>query len=519
MYDYVIQHGTVIDGTGQKGFRADVAIKDGKIACIAEKITATGKVIDATGLVVTPGFIDSHSHSDGAMLLWPDQIEKIEQGITLSIAGQCGSSSAPLAKGITAENAKDIGDYGKETDVYRTMGTLLGIAKDVPQGSSLMTFVGHRALRLAAIGTDNRAATPDEMEKMKALLSEAMEHGALGVSFGLIYAPSCYAEIDELVELARVAKEHGGMVAAHIRNEREKLVEATAEFIEILRQSGARGVLSHHKAAGKENWGKVKTTLKMIDDAIDEGIDIYLDVYPYTASHTTLSTTLVPKEYHRRGVPGLVEVLSDPLVRAEIKEKDVKRWDNDLSWILISKCAAYPEYVGKRLDEIGRLRGTDVYDAAFDIIRDSENKVNACYFTMCEEDVERVMAHPRAMICTDASVACASKAYHPRLRGTFPRVLGRYVRQRQVTTLEEMIRKMTSLPAMVYDLHGKGRVAEGYDADLCIFDPEQIIDCADYSACHEHAKGLNYVLLDGEIVVEDAVYNGKRRGKVLLRNR
>lgn len=519
MYDCIIQNARVIDGTGAPAFQADIALKNGKIARVAAHLQDDCFVIDAAGLTVTPGFIDSHSHSDGVMLTAPDQLEKIEQGITLSIGGQCGSTAAPMDKDPTADMLGDLPGYGKKTDVYKTMGTLLEIAKDVPQGASIATYVGHRALRRAAMNFDNRRPDEKELQVMKDLLAEAMAHGAMGVSFGLIYAPSCYAQTDELIELAKVAATHGGMVSAHIRNEREQVIEATAEFIEILRRSGARGVLSHHKAAGRENWGKVNETLRMIDEAVAEGIDIYLDVYPYTASSTKLSATLVPKEWHALGAEGIVQYLSDAQTRRQIFEADMQRWGEDLSWILISKCPAYPQYEGKRLDEIAALHGTHVYDAVFDMIRDSKDMCTACFFTMCEEDVKKVLAHPRAMICTDSSVAGKATSYHPRLRGTFPRVLGRYVREMQVTAPEEMIRKMTSLPAMVYDLKGKGRIAEGYDADLCIFDAQTIIDRADYAACHLHAEGLRYVLVNGEIVVENAVFNGKRRGKVLLRGR
>ncbi|MBR5231850.1 MAG: D-aminoacylase [Clostridia bacterium] len=516
MYDYIIKNGLLIDGTGAAPYQADLAVKDGKIARIAENISAEGKVIDASGLCVTPGFIDSHSHSDNAMLTYPDQIEKVEQGITTAIAGQCGGTDAPIAK-EKADSEKDIAGMGKEKDILRTMGSLLDTAKDVPQGSNIAVFVGHRALRRAVCGPDNRVSTPDELEKMKELLIEGMEHGAMGVSFGLFYPPSSYAAMEELVALAHTAHEHGGIIAAHIRDERDKLLESTAEFIEILRRSGARGVLSHHKAGGKTNWGKVETTLRMLDEAVAEGIDIYCDVYPYTASHTSLSSRLIPKELHDRGSQGLVERLKDESIRAQIKEYGRSQWGDDLSWILVSSCAAYPEYIGKRLDEIAELHGSDAYDAAMDMIRDSGNVCGACYFMMCEEDVKRVLCYPRAMICTDASVAGKEKAYHPRLRGTFPRALGRYVREEKLMPLEEMIRKMTSLPAQVYGLHTKGKLAEGYDADLCVFDADAIIDCAEYAACHQRAKGLHYVFVGGEIAAENAVYTGVRRGKVLLR--
>ena len=508
MYDIIIRHATVVDGTGAPAYRADVALKNGKIARIAPEINEPGAVIDAAGLTLTPGFIDSHSHSDEMLLTHPDQIEKIEQGITVTVGGQCGGSLAPSKKTIS---------FNGDENVCRTMGALLTATRDWPLGTNLATFVGHRSLRLAVMGPDNRDPEPHEMQQMLDLLTDALEHGAMGISFGLIYAPSCYAQTEELVEFAKVCAQHGALVAAHIRDERSKVVEATAEFIDILRRSGARGVLSHHKAANQDNWGKVRTTLQMVDDAIAEGVDIFLDAYPYTASHTSLATTLVPKEYHARGAQGLVEVLSDPAQRQAIREADQKRFHDDRNWILVVKCAAYPEYIGLRLPEIAEKRGTDVYDAAFDIIRDSENVCSACFFTMCEDDVEYVLKHPRVMIGTDAAVAGNAAAYHPRLRGTFPRVLGRYVRERNVTALEEMIRKMPSLPATVYGLHGKGRIAEGYDADLCIFDADKIIDRAEYAACHNRAEGLNYVLMNGEIVVENAVYNGKRRGKVLLR--
>lgn len=517
MYDLIIKNGMIIDGTGSAAYRADVAIKSGRIERIASGLTGTQRVLDAAGLVVTPGFIDSHSHADAEMLTLPDQVEKIEQGITTNIGGQCGMSKGPVSCMKTPETAADVPGFGKETDVYRTMGTLLDIASQVPQGSNIATFVGHRALREAVMGPVNRAPTADEMRRMQELLIEGMEHGALGVTFGLIYPPSCYALTDELIAFARTAAEHGGLVAAHIRNESDRVIESVEEFLQILRASGARGVLSHHKSVEKQNWGKVRTTLKMLDDAIAQGVDVYCDVYPYIASSTSLSVKVIPAALHDHGVDGLVEILSDPVRRAQIKEQNLRVIGPDLSWILITNCPAYPQYVGKRMDEVAALHGTDVYDAAFDMIRDCRNAVSACYFTMCEEDVKTVLAYPRAMIGTDSSVAGKRKAYHPRLRGTFPRVLGRYVREAQVTTLEEMIRKMTGLPAQVYGLTEKGRIAEGYDADICIFDAEKIIDRADYAACHLRAEGLKYVLMDGEVVVEDAVYNGKRRGRVLLR--
>lgn len=316
MYDLIIQNGRIIDGTGQQPYFADLAIKDGKIACIAKSIAGGKKTIDAGGLTVTPGFIDSHSHSDSAILKFPDQVEKAEQGITTSIGGQCGSTKAPI--GIT-HKAYDVGSFGKSTQVYKTMGSFLDIAKDVPLGSSLATFVGHCALRNAVIGPYNRPPSREELKKMGELLREGIAHGALGVSFGLAYAPSCFAQTDELIYLAKVAAACGGMVSAHIRDEGDQLIEACQEFIEVIKASGARGVFSHHKAMYKENWGKVNVTLGMIDKANREGCDIYCDTYPYTASDTTLSARFIPKEYHSGGALALVE--NSPIRRSGKKSK------------------------------------------------------------------------------------------------------------------------------------------------------------------------------------------------------
>ncbi|MBQ8813759.1 MAG: D-aminoacylase [Lachnospiraceae bacterium] len=517
-YDLVIKNGRVIDGTGSPAYLADVAVKDGKIVRVGRGIEGGEQEIDASGLVVTPGFIDSHSHSDSAILTYPDQVEKIEQGITTSIGGQCGSSPAPLDRDTDMESQERIGAYGRKVDVLRTMGSFLETAKGVSQGSNIAVLVGQRAIRRAVMGMENRAPSKEELEKMKALLREGMEHGAIGISFGLIYPPGCYAKTEELIELAKVVGEYHGLVVAHIRDESGTLVQAVEEFISVIRASGTRGVISHHKSSMKENWGKVKHTLRMIDEANAEGVEVYCDVYPYSASSTSVSATFIPKELHAGGNEGLMKLLSDPEARERIKADQLSRRGNDgLGWVQITRCTGYPQYEGLRVPEIARIHGKDVYDTIFDLIEKSNNACNASYFTMCEEDIETVLAHPRAMIGTDAGVAGANKVYHPRLRGTFPRVLGRYVRERGVTTLPEMIRKMTSMPAAVYGLKSKGLLWEDFDADICIFDPDRIIDRAEYTDCGKRAEGLNYVILGGEIVVEDAVYSGKRNGGVILR--
>lgn len=516
MYDLVIKNGKIIDGTGNPSYFADIAVKDGKIARIGKAIEGGARVIDAAGLVVTPGFIDSHSHSDNAVFAFPDQTEKIEQGITTAVGGQCGSSLFPVTRDLTPENDAPIGEYGRTSEVLKNGSSYFRVASTVPQGSNLVTLVGHGALRKAVMGMENRPSTPEELEKMKALLRDALEAGALGLSFGLIYTPGVYAQYEEMLELAKVAGEYHAVVSAHIRGESSNLIRATEEFLSIVRSAKVRGVLSHHKASGKENWGKVTHTLRMLQEANDEGYEVYCDVYPYIASHTSLAATFVPSELHALGV---TKVLADPAQRAKIREWILGKWgsNDDFGWIQIAMCKGYPDYEGLRIPEIAKRHGKDVYETIFDMIHDSDNACSACYFTMCEEDVKTVMAWERTMIGTDSSVARGNKVYHPRLRGTFPRVLGKYVREEGVTTLTEMIRKITSMPATVYGLRSKGQLHEGFDADICIFDAEVIIDRAEFTACWQRAEGLKYVLLGGEVVVEDAVYNGKRLGHVMKR--
>ena len=519
MYDLIIKNGKVIDGTGSPAFSADVAVHQGKIARIGKDLGDAAQVIDAAGLVVTPGFIDSHSHSDGNLLDYPEQIEKAEQGITTSIGGQCGIGPAPIDRDADPATAREIGNLGKVTDVYRTMGTFLDTASKLSFGSNHAAFVGHSALRRAVMGTENRVPTAEELEKMKAFLRDGMEHGALGVSFGLIYTPSCYAETPELIELATVVAEYNGLVSAHIRNEGDYLIRSLDEFLTVLRKSGARGVYSHHKAMGKENWGKVTHTIRMLEQANEEGIEVYCDAYPYTASSTSMSARFVPKEYRANGLDVLKTALSDPDLRAEFTRRNIDTWGEDLNWVMVAQCKNHPEYIGMLVPEIAAQRGEQPYDTVYNLILESNNVCKANFFTTCEEDVQTVMAYHRTMICTDSDVVGSLKFYHPRLRGSFPRAIARYVREFKTVTLTEMIRKMTSMPATVYGLRSKGLVAEGFDADLCIFDPDKIADQADFKDQSKHAVGLNYVLIAGQVVVEDAVYNGKMPGKMLLRNK
>lgn len=500
LYDLLIQNANILDGTGAPAFIANLAIADGKIKKITKDVPEAKTVIDAAGKTVSPGWVDSHSHSDSSVFSFSDQKEKIEQGITYAITGQCGSSAAPRRD-----------KEGKLEYVSAYMER----ARSTPQGSSSSMLIGFNTLRFAVLGNENRAPTAAELEEMKELLRDAMRAGAMGVSFGLIYVPGCYATTEEVIEIAKVVAEYDGLLASHIRDENSRLLEAVEEFLTAIRASGCRAVFSHHKSSKKPNWGMVKKSLAMIDAANAEGCDVYLDVYPYTASHTSLSSTFLPSKFHPAGLVSVKEILDNRELLDKIKADRYSMDGDDYSWVFVTYASGHPEYHGKTLNEIAEMRGeTDRVETAFNILRETGCSANACYFTMCEEDVEYVMKHPRAMICTDSGVAQGRVHFHPRLRASFPRVLGRYVRERGVVSLPEMIRKMTSLPASVYRLKNKGVIKEGMDADLCIFDPETIIDRADFLDPSAKNEGLAYVIVDGKIVVEDGVFNGTRAAKV-----
>ncbi len=497
MYDILIKNGNLIDGTGSPAMKAQLAVKDGKIVKIARHIDGDAKkVIDAAGKVVTPGFIDSHSHSDNQFSTNPVQTEKIEQGITTSVAGQCGGS-------VCSANA----------------GEFLDNARGAQLGANMALLIGHGSIRRAVFGTENREPTREELEKMKDIMRSAMEHGALGVSFGLIYTPGCYAKTDELIEIAKIVGEYHGIAAIHLRSEAVELIKAVQEFITVVRESGVRGVISHHKAAGlTENWGKVHTTLRLIDKANAEGLELYADVYPYAAASTNFSSAFIPAADKTGGNEATLKRLEDPEMVAKWRDLFYSKY-TDTQWVMATRCPNAPEYEGLRVPEIAEKMGVDEFTAAMELIRLTKNEAAAVFFSMCEEDVETVMAHPRVMICTDSGVTVpATTMYHPRLRGSFPRALGRYAREKGVVSLPEMIRKMTAMPAAVYGFQTKGLLREGLDADICIFDPETIIDRAEFTNPHLHAEGLDYVIVGGKITAENAVATGELGGTMLYRN-
>ena len=390
--------------------------------------------------------------------------------------------------------------------------------KDLPLGVNFTFLIGHGLLRAAVMGYADRKATPDELAKMQRLLRQCMEEGAMGLSFGLRYPPGSYADTGELIALAQVVAEYGGVITAHVRGEGETLIESTHEMLQVVRATGVRYVHSHHKAMGSPmNWKKTAATLSMMEKAIDEGFDIFCDQYPYIASSNGLKA-FIPQHLHASGVENMVKLVTDPALRAALRPEVLKiaASERPFQYTMIGDSVSHPGYNGRMLLEIAEEKGTDPFDLLCDILRDDNMTTTAIYFSMCEEDIERVMRWDRAMIGSDGGYG-QKPTDHPRTFGTFPRVLGRYVREKKIITLENAIRKMTSLPAMVYNLPTKGLIRAGMDADLVLFDPETVADLGDFTQPARGNTGFVCVVVNGKIALENDRVTGALAGKQLFR--
>ncbi len=529
--DIAIRGGRVVDGTGRAAFEADVGIGGGRIQLVAPKIDAgdAREVIDARGLVVCPGFIDAHGHDDLYLLLEPQAPAKVRQGVTTTTIGHCGLSPAPWTAGdlpMLQDSLGVIGAAHVPPDRWGdgTFSGFLRALEAAEPGINVVPLVGHGTLRVAAMGLARREPSADELARMEGLLTEALDAGAFGMSSGLIYPPGSYARTAELIALSRVAATHGALYLTHMRNESAGVMEALAEALEIGRQGGLPVVISHHKVAGRSNWGRSAETLACIRQARASGQRVALDVYPYTASSTYLAL-IVPEDMTPPDPDQFRVAVRDPGFRARLRERmtshgkgeDVLR-NVGLDRILISASQSHPEYVGRSAAQLGEALGRDPLDILLDLLAEEGRRVQAIYFSMAEQDVARILADPQAMVGSDGLPALGPGRVHPRFFGTFPRVLGRYVREDGVLTLEEAVRKMTSLPASVYGLGRKGKLREGLDADLVILDPMAVKDMAGFMEPDQAPEGIPYVILGGRLAVAQGRVTGKARGAVLRRS-
>lgn len=514
--DLVIANAWLVDGTGADRVRADVGLRGDRIESIGKlKKRAAARRIDAKNLVVAPGFIDIHTHSDTSLLTDGSAKSALFQGVTTQVIGNCGGSPAPVR---AASNAGQH-EFATYADYVRALSQA-GLSINV------CGLVGHNTLRTAVMGVENRRPTEDEMRHMRDHVAEAMRAGAVGMSTGLVSPPGAYSETDEIVELARVVAEHHGLYASHIRGEASTLVESVQEALDIGRLAGPRVEISHHKAAGKENWGKTRVTLLMIDEVERGGQTVHVDVYPYRAGSAGLSQ-LVPPWAHEGGTSELLERLRDPNSRVRIAREmtvGAANWPNffRIDWndiqITSVKTDANRRWVGKRVADVAKDRQCTGVQACIDLLLEEEAQIGMVNFIMDEEEMRLVLQHRLSIVGSDGSALSAEAAVgqpHPRTYGCFARVLGQYVRELDLISLETAIHKMTSMPAAQLGLAGRGILKAGAHADLVVFDPATIIDHATFDQPHQYASGVSTVIVNGKLVIDEGKHLGTQAGRVL----
>jgi dihydroorotase/N-acyl-D-amino-acid deacylase len=515
-YAVLIKDGTIVDGSGRARYRADVAIQGDRIVRIGKLQGATAKrVIDARGLVVTPGFIDMLGQSETYVLIDPRTMSKVMMGVTTEVTGE-GDSIAPVNERLIKEQEDFNRRYNLTMD-WRTLAEYFQRLERQGSGVNMATFVGATQIRAYVMGFDDRAPTSGELAEMKQLVADAMKDGALGVSTSLQYVPARFAKTDEIVELAKVARQYGGIYATHQRSEANALDASLQEVFTIAKQARIPVEIWHLKTAYKKNWGRMPEVLKKIADARAQGLDITADVYPYIAGSTSLNACLPPWALEG-GVEKTLARLRDPQIRERLKKEissDSKDWENIYlgsggpSGVLIGSVVnrELESLQGKRLAEIATEQNKDPLDALFDLILADHSQTGAIYFMMNENDLLAAMKSPFVSFCTDSGARAtdgplSSAKSHPRGWGSYPRILGRYVRDQKVLTLEQAVEKMTGMPAARVGLKDRGLLREGMFADIAIFNPATVIDRATFETPNQYPEGMAYVIVNGQLSVD-----------------
>jgi N-acyl-D-amino-acid deacylase len=519
-YDLLIRNGLVIDGSGRPGYRADVAINGDRIAGVGKLKSATGaREIDAAGMVVAPGFIDMLGQSETYLLIDPRAMSKVMMGVTTEVTGE-GESIAPVNERLIKEQEDFNRRYNLTVD-WRTLDEYFKRLEKQGAGVNVATFVGATQIREYVVGYDNRPPTAAELEQMKQLVADAMKDGALGLSTSLQYVPARFAKTDEIVELAKVARQYGGIYITHQRSEANALNESLAEVFQIARDAKIPVEIWHLKTAYKKNWGRMPEVLAKIKRARAEGLDVTADIYPYIAGSTSLAACLPPWVLEG-GTDAMLKRLGDMRIRQHLKEEimtDQKEWENiylgsgGAPGVLIGSVVNrdLESFQGKRLSQIAAEQGKEPLDALFDLIVADHGQTGAIYFMMSEDDMRAALRSPFVSFCTDSGARAndgplAGAKSHPRGWGSYPRILGRYVREERLLTLEQAIHKMTGMPAKRVGLRDRGLLLAGAYADVTIFDPKTVIDRATFEMPNQHPVGINYVIVNGQISVD----NGKR---------
>ncbi len=497
-YDILIRNARVIDGTGNPWFHASVAVKDGRIAAVGRlEGAAAARVIDAAGRAVTPGFIDVHTHVEGAIEKVPRADNFLLNGVTTIVTGNCGGSASSI-------------------------GRWLARLEELGVGVNVATLIGHNTVRRQVMGTENRHATPEELARMKELVHAAMAQGAVGLSTGLIYIPGTYAPTEEVVELAKSAAAYDGVYATHMRDEGAQILEAIHEAARVGEQAAMPVEISHFKIDTPRVWGLSEKALALVEEYRRRGVDVAVDQYPYDHSSTNLGITL-PAWALAGGAQALRERLSNPETRsriaAEMKQRLQSLGHADYTYAIVAYFEKDHSWEGKNLVEISRLRGLEPtldnqIETIFHIL--SNGGAQMIYHSMSDIDIERILRYPNTAIASDGGVRVFGEGMpHPRSYGTNARVLAEYVRKRGVLRLEDAIRRMTSLPARTFRFRDRGLVRGGFAADLLVFDPARVQDRATYTQPHQYSEGFDYVLVNGVVMVDNGALTGARGGRIL----
>ena len=509
--------------------RADVLLRDGRIERIAPDLPPAANDLDAAGLVLSPGFIDIHCHSEFAALVYPRAESKVLAGVTTDVSGNCGASPFPLVGEFRARRQAEWQRHGLTFD-WQSAAEFFDRAEASPSSVNRIVLAGHGAVRAAVVGYADRPASADERREMRRLLVEALEAGAWGLSSGLIYPPGCYADVDELAGLARCAADAGAFYSSHIRNEGDTLLEAIDEFLDVVRRSGVRGQVSHLKASGAANWKKMPEAIRRLRDARSDGVAVTADRYPYLASMTDLDSLLLPTWAVEGGRDEELARLADRSARRLLTEDIARRHPEPdyFERILIAAVTARgpQDVVGKTLRQLADTGGRDPLDVAFDLIIEHQTQVSATYFSMSEENLRDILAEPYVAVGSDAALRRLPDVAqgngprglaHPRAYGTPGRFLGKYVREVGLLDWQEGIRRLTSLPADIVGLADRGRLVEGAWADLVVFDRDTIADRATYERPWVAPAGIRHVFVNGEPVVTGGRHTGATPGRILRR--
>ncbi|MDB5191265.1 MAG: D-aminoacylase [Segetibacter sp.] len=496
--DIIIRNGKIIDGTGNNWYYGDIAILDGRIAAIGKlQGWKAGRILDASGLVIAPGFIDVHTHIEDDEVKNPTASNFIYDGVTSVVTGNCGSSRLDLEK-------------------------YFGMLDSLKLSVNVASLIGHNDVRKAAMGRAFRDPTVEELEKMKFIVEKAMKDGAVGMSTGLIYIPGTYSKTPEIVELAKVVAKYSGVYASHMRNEGDSVVEAIEEALTVGREAKLPVEISHFKVGGKNNWGRSNQTLELVKKARESGLDVTIDQYPYTASSTSLSTML-PEWILADGQDSVKARLSNPAIRKDaistmlkgLKRRKLKHFD----YARVSYYKPDTTFNGKSIEQVNLLSGKKhkAKDEAETVLQMMEKGgAQMVFHGMSEDDVKNIMKYPFNMFASDASIRIFGQGVpHPRGYGTNARVLAKYVREEKVITLEEAIRRMTSLPAQKFNLANRGLLKEGFAADIVVFSESEVKDMSTFDKPHQYSTGFKYVLVNGALTLENNQHNGTRKGMIL----